>query len=252
MLRAAVADVIRTAARRLEKQQGRRLALVANFVERPIDRSDHFTNHLRYAVAGMLHPGNLHCFDWAIRHRPSDAPILEIGSFCGLSTNVLVYYVGRLGSPQRLFTCDPWTFDRAMRDGAPVSREAYAAFVKQSFLHGIETFSAHRRPHTIETTSDDFFTAWAAGTTTADVFGRRVRLGGPFAFVYVDGNHDRAHVLRDFAHADRVLEPGGFLLFDDSWDGAGWGACTVMPDVLATGRYELVCRNPNYFFRKRR
>src|SRR5690606_3420262 len=115
MLRTVVADAIRAAARRVENQHGRRPALAANFV------------------------------DWAIRHRPSDAPILEIGSFCGLSTNVLVYFLGKLGSPQRLFTCDPWTFERAMTNGAPVSRDAYAAFVKRSYLHGIETFSAHRR-----------------------------------------------------------------------------------------------------------
>ena len=250
MLRTVVADAIRTAARRLEKRNARRLALVANFVDRPIDCSDHVTNHLRYAIAGMLHPGNLHCFDWAIRHRPSDAPMLEIGSFCGLSTNVLVYYLCRLRSPQRLFTCDPWTFERAMRGDAPVSRADYAGFVKRSFVHGIETFSRARRPHSVEATSDAFFASWAARETIEDLFGRAVQLGGPLAFVYVDGNHDREHVLRDWQHADRFLEPGGFLLFDDSWDGAGWGACTVMPDVLASGRYELVCRNPNYFFRK--
>ena len=40
------------------------------------------------------------------------------------------------------------------------------------------------------------------------------------------------------------------MLFDDSWDGAGWGACRVMPEIAASGRYELVMRNPNYLFRK--
>jgi hypothetical protein len=245
-----VANAIRFAARRLGKRNGRRLAAVANVIDRPIDVSDHFTDHLHYAIAGMLHRGNLHCFDWAIRNRPSDAPLLEIGSFCGLSTNALVYYLRRLGSPQPFFTCDPWVFEDAMVGDTPTSRRDYAAFVRGSFVRGIETFSADRKPHTVETTSDAFFEAWTAGREVEDVFGRRVRLGGPLAFVYVDGKHDRAQVTLDWQHADRVLEPGGFLLFDDSWDGAGWGACTVMPDVLASGRYELVAKNPNYFFRK--
>jgi len=248
--RAAAAHALRFVARRLGKRAGRRLALVANTLDRPIDISDHFTDHLHYAIAGMLQRGNLHCFDWAIRNRPSDAPLLEIGSFCGLSTNALIYYLRRHASPQRFFTCDPWTFERAMVGDTPVSRSEYAAFVKGSFLHGIEAFAADRRPHTVESTADAFFEAWAAAREVDDVFGRRVRLGGPLAFVYVDGLHDREHVMQDWRHADAFLEPGGFVLFDDSWDGAGWGACTVMPDVLASGRYELVAKNPNYFFRK--
>jgi hypothetical protein len=248
--RGGLADALRFAARRLDKRLGRRLARVANVVDPPIDISDHFTDHLHSAIAGMLHRGNLHCFEWAVRNRPSDAPLLEIGSFCGLSTNALVHYLRRLGSPQPFFTCDSWAFERAMVGDVPVSRSEYAAFVKDSFMRGIETFAADRRPHTVESTSDAFFEAWAAGREVEDVFGRRIRLGGPLAFVYVDGDHGREQVTLDWRNADRFLELGGFVLFDDSWDGAGWGACTVMPDVLASGRYELVAKNPNYFVRK--
>jgi hypothetical protein len=37
----------------------------------------------------MLNAGNVECIDYAIGHLPSDAPMLEIGSWCGLSTNVI-------------------------------------------------------------------------------------------------------------------------------------------------------------------
>ncbi len=40
----------------------------------------------------MLEPGNLYLTDYAISRLPSDAPMLEIGSFCDLSTNILTHY----------------------------------------------------------------------------------------------------------------------------------------------------------------
>ena len=53
-----------------------------------------------------------------------------------------------------------------------------------------------------------------------------------------------------FANCDEYLEGGGFLLFDDSSDGSGYEVCRVVQEVLKNGRYELVAKNPNYFFRK--
>ena len=57
------------------------------------DVSDDNTNLLSMAIPGFLHPGNLYCFDYAIKNIPSSAPIIEIGSFSGLSTNILNYYL---------------------------------------------------------------------------------------------------------------------------------------------------------------
>jgi hypothetical protein len=57
-----------------------------------IDISDDYINWLSFANSGMLHRGNLYCFDYAIEHLPTEAPIIEIGSFCGLSANVITYY----------------------------------------------------------------------------------------------------------------------------------------------------------------
>ena len=53
--------------------------------------SSEYLNWLMFANAGMLTPGNLWCMDYAIKNLPSTAPILEIGSFCGLSANVITH-----------------------------------------------------------------------------------------------------------------------------------------------------------------
>jgi len=243
---------MRSLARRLGKAQARRVAGIANFIDRPIDISDHYTEHLTYAIAGMLTRGNLWCFDHALRNLPSDAPIVEVGSFCGLSTNVLAYYKRKIGLKHKLITCDCWSFDAAMKGDVPVTRDDYARFVKESFMRSVQAFSSFDMPQPVEMTSDDFFQAWREGRTVTDVFGKEVRLGGPISFCYIDGNHSYEVGRRDWVNADEFLEPGGFVLFDDTWDGCGWGVSDAMPEVEASPKYELIAKNPNYFFRKRR
>jgi hypothetical protein len=45
------------------------------------------------------------------------------------------------------------------------------------------------------------------------------------------------------------LEVGGFLLFDDSTIEM-FGVRNLMPEILETGRYELIDTNPNHLYRK--
>src|SRR5688572_31321356 len=52
-----------------------------------------FVDWLRFANAGMLDTGNLYCYEYAIKNLPSDNPIIEVGSFCGLSTNLIAFYL---------------------------------------------------------------------------------------------------------------------------------------------------------------
>ena len=84
-----------------------------------------------------------------------------------------------------------------------------------------------------------------------DVFGRAVTLGGLLSFCYVDGNHSYEGVKCDFENCDAFLEPGGFILFDDSTL-KSFGVHRLMPEVLATGRYQLAAKNPNHLFQKAR
>ncbi len=250
-LRKLWAVPLRKLARRVDKRTGRRLARMASLVDPVIDISDPYTDHLNYAIAGMLQRGNLYCFDHALRNLPSGAPFVEIGSFCGLSTNALTYYKRKLGLTNRFINCDCWEFPLAMRGDAPVTRETYAGFVRESFLRSVRTFSSWDLPHTIEMFSDDFFAAWREARAVTDIFGRPITLGGPISFAYIDGNHTYEFAKRDWQNCDRYLERGGFVFFDDSWDGSGWGVCDLIPEVLDSEAYELVISNPNYLFRKR-
>lgn len=52
---------------------------------------DEYLDWLCFANAGMLDPGNIYSMDIAVRNLPSGSPVVEIGSFCGLSSNVISY-----------------------------------------------------------------------------------------------------------------------------------------------------------------
>lgn len=215
-----------------------------------------FMDWLTYANPGMLDRGNVYCFDYAIRNLPSTAPIIEIGSFCGLSTNMITYFKEKHRVKNALVTCDEWNFEGAenggmLGDSRSISHSDYRIFVRDSYLRNVRMFSRYDLPFTIEVVSDVFFNAWALEEKRTDVFGREFQLGGPISFCYIDGNHSYAFAKRDFDNCDKFLENGGFVLFDDSGDGTGWDVCKVVKEVLETGRYELVSKSPNYFFRKK-
>ena len=215
-----------------------------------------YMSWLKYANAGMLKRGNAYCFDHAVKHLPSSSPIVEIGSFCGLSTNMITHMKERHGAKNSLITCDRWLFEGSEQGGmlggsCTVSHTDYREFVKESYIRNIKFFSRYDLPYTVELFSDEFFTAWTAGERMNDVLGREITLGGPISFCYIDGNHSYDFAKRDFENTDRHLEAGGFLLFDDSGDGSKWEVCRVVQEVISTGRYELIDKSPNYFFRKK-
>jgi len=220
-----------------------------------IDISNDYIHWLCFANPGMLVTGNLYCFDYAIRNLPAEAPILEIGAFSGLSTNILAYYKEKHGVRVPLITCDRWEFEGAEK-GRPVGdssilHEEYREFVREGYIRNVRMFSRSDLPYTLEMLSDELFVAWREGQEATDLFGRRIRLGGPLSFCYIDGNHSYDYARRDFENCDQFLVPGGFILFDDSADGSGWEVCRVVAEVEKSGRYELVIKNPNYFFKKR-
>lgn len=210
---------------------------------------------LCFANAGMLERGNLYCIDHAIRNLPSEAPVLEIGSFCGLSTNLISYYKEKHGVRNRLITCDKWEFEhsepgRLLGGSKSITHDEYREFVKQTFIRNVQMFSRPAFPYTLEMLSEEFFALWRAGQKSEDVFGRTVELGGPISFAFIDGNHSYEFAKRDFENCDEFLESGGFILFDDSADGTEWEVCKVVKEIEKLDRYEVVVKNPNYLFRK--
>lgn len=218
-----------------------------------IDESDEYTDLLAGANAGWLERGNLHAISYSIKNLPSDAPIIEIGSFCGLSTNLITYYKEKHGRNNRLINCDKWVWnfeDRYIGNSAMTVKE-YLSFALDAYKRNVRLFSRSDLPETIKEFSDDFFSLWRAGRQVEDIFGKSVTLGGPISFCFIDGNHDYDFAKRDFQNTDEFLESGGFILFDDSADGTEWEVARVREEVIRTNRYEIVMKNPNYLFRKK-
>jgi hypothetical protein len=235
----------------------------ANGVER--NRTSHksaskppadYLTWVRFAVPGMLDQGNVEQMDYAVANMPPGKPILEIGSFCGLSTVVLSYLMDRHSKTAPIFTCDKWEFEEQhlgalLCDSLCVTHDIYQAYVRSTFLRTMLTFAANRLPYTIECLSNEFFRRWFENEMTIDVFDRQVTLGGTIGFCYVDGNHTYEFAKKDFENTDRALVPGGFVLFDDSADGSYWEVNQLTREIASGRRYELVSRNPNYLFRKK-
>jgi len=216
--------------------------------------SDGFINWLIFANAGMLNRGNIYAMKYAVDNLPSTNPVLEIGSFCGLSTNLIGYLLQTSGKKNRIFSCDKWFFEGAEMSRnigeSEISFRQYREFVKANFIRNVEFFSPHNKPYTVEAFSDDFFKLWEKNETVSDVFGRNIQLGGKISFGYIDGNHNYNFVKRDFENLDRYLETGGYVLFDDSSDSDSFGLTRLMKEIKQKINYELVMKNPNYLFKK--
>ncbi|HEY5445185.1 MAG TPA: class I SAM-dependent methyltransferase [Pyrinomonadaceae bacterium] len=217
-----------------------------------IDISDEFTELLSGINAGWLERGNLYSFDYAMRNLPSEAPIIEIGSFCGLSTNLLAYYKQANSVKNKVVNCDKWQWNDTGQVGhSTFTYPEYLSFAKDAYIRNVQMFSRDDLPYTIELFSDEFFQQWRENREVSDVFGRTLRLGGPISFCFIDGNHAYDYAKRDFVNTDEFLESGGFILFDDSADGTKWEVSRVRDEVIATRRYDVVAKNPNYLFRKK-
>jgi hypothetical protein len=217
---------------------------------------DEFLAWVRLAVPGMLCQGNIEAMQYAILNMPQDKPIMEIGSFCGLSTIVMSHLLNKSSKPSKIFTCDKWEFEgqqlgSLLGDYSSVTHNEYREYVKRTFVASVQTFTGGRLPFTIECISDEFFRRWFENEKTADVFDRPVILGGEISFCYIDGNHTYEFAKRDFENANRALVPGGFILFDDSADGSDWEVNRLTREISSGNDYELVSRNPNYLFRKK-
>jgi hypothetical protein len=223
---------------------------------RRVDVSSEFTRRLFHANAGMQDVGNLHAFSTAIRNLPTDHPIVEIGSFCGLSTNIIRHYQRQFGKMNPLFCSDKWEFEGAQPGktipGTNITYDAYRQFVKDNFMRNVRFFAADCLPYTVEVFSDEFFELWGARSAVSDVFGQRVQMGGGISFSYIDGNHTYDFARRDFENVDRFLDVGGYILFDDSADACPFaGVKHLMKELKQNPRYELALQCPNYLFRKR-
>ena len=213
--------------------------------------------YIRWLVVinpGLMHPGNFYLFEYVVRNLNIRYPALEIGSFCGLSTNAILYFLRKHGKSNGLFTCDPWVLPRwagrKIIRGTEISIDSYVNFSFDTYKRMVHFFSNKNLPHTIKAHSNIFFDYWKSGKAIEDIFRRKVRLGGPLSFCFIDGDHSYSQSKIDFLNVDRYLIGGGFLMFDDSADGLTTGVAKLMKEIKKNKGYKLVLKNPNYLFQK--
>lgn len=219
-------------------------------------KNDAYLNWLTRILGGWLVPGdnNLVIFDFAIGHMPEDGAVLEIGSFLGMSICAMSYMMRKHRRVHPLFSCDPWDFEGTAEPIGgffDASTPQYREYCVEAFKRNIRLFAADHLPYSVEDYSHPFLDRWAVHEEVVDVLGRRVKLGGPLSFVYIDGAHTYEAASGDFWGVDPFLLPGGYVFFDDT--GEAWGSemARVVQEVQLHPDYELVVRTPNYLFRKR-
>lgn len=214
---------------------------------------DEYLEKLCRANAGMQHAGNLYLFDLIIKNLKSKKYILEIGTFCGLSANIITYLLRKYNKKNNLITIDK----RQSKDNinsigtSGVSYSDFADYIKSSLKNNLLTFSEENLPYAIEEYSDDFFRLWEKRTVVTDLYQRNLQLGGKISFAYIDGNHSYEKVKQDFINCNNFLEINGYIMFDDSSDLSPWaGVQQLIIEVKKLNNYILIMTNPNYLFQK--
>ena len=215
---------------------------IKKLINNQIFKSDEYITKLCYANTGFLNIGNIWCFDYAIANLPSENPIIEIGSFCGLSSNVITYLKYRHSRKNKLICVDPWDFSEGdksakLAEHPYLTNGKYEEIIKKSFRENILLFSSYDLPFPLQLRSEDFFKHWEKQVILTDIFKNKVELGGKISFAYIDGNHDYEFVKNDFEGVSRNLEIGGFILFDDSAEDSGWGVNKLAREICENSQY---------------
>ncbi len=223
---------------------------------------DIFIKRLRSLVIGegMLHDGNIYLMNYALKNMPANGVVVEIGSYGGLSTNLMLHLLKKNDRAEKLINCDPWMYEGfADRFGTKsdtidgrkdISREDYSTYMKSNFINSIQFLHKDNLPYSFQLTSDEFFIEYDKKTTAKDIFNQTIQLGTEISFAYIDGNHDYEYVKRDFENVDKHLMNAGFILFDDSMDDSPFGSTVFMKEMKAHKNYRLIDKNPNYLFQK--
>lgn len=218
----------------------------------PIMLDEKNLERMLMSIPGWLEKGHIYCMDYAIKNLPDNSPIVEIGTFEGLSSNVILYFLKKYNKSNRLYTTD-WYFndinatDRIVHLKDPRSLRQ---FIKDSFVRNISFFNPEANVQSSDHSSDDFFEAWKNKTQINNLFGGTFCPSGSIAFAYIDGNHVYDFAKRDFENVDKLLVKGGYILFDDSADYTFRGSKKVAQEATKTGRYRLIKKNPHYFIQK--
>jgi len=229
---------------------------------------DDFIARLHCSIVGgsMMPLGNIFALDYAIRNLPKEGSVVEIGSFGGMSANIICYLLRKYQQNAPFFTCDPWIYegfyDETQKDNLSymkyidgsqsIERQEYTKFIQQNFISAAHFFSASNLPHSFELTSDTFFDYWNQNLSLTDIFGNSSQLGGKIAFAYIDGDHSYAQAKRDFQNVYQNLQEGGFVLLDDSADFQSFGSAKLAKEISKMyPDMRCVLKNPHYLWVKK-
>lgn len=216
-------------------------------------QDDHHFDWIKLAVPGWCDDKNIEAMSYAVEGMPSGA-VIEIGSFVGRSTCVISRLLEISGRDARFFSVDDWYFEGFVKGGVVsthITHDSFREYVERQFRTNVEYFTG-RRPFHLKMRSDEFFRGWSEGREEADLFDRRVTLGGEIAFAFVDGDHSYEGSKRDLFNVIRLLAPGGLILIDDSYPGAPHECRSVAEELLGHADLTLFGRYPNIMLQKKR
>lgn len=209
---------------------------------------------------GMLHDGNIYLMDYAIQNMPDEGLVFEIGSYAGLSTNVMLHLLKKHRKKHLFIGCDAWVYEgfedhkgiiNDHIDGnVNISREEYVTYIKNAFINAANLLHPDTKPHTCHLTSDTFFEKWNANDEFTDVFNRKFSIHQEISFCYIDGNHSYEQTKKDFENVDSKLKLNGFILIDDTAKYMNFGSVDFIKEIKKDDRYKIIDSNPNYLIQK--
>lgn len=223
---------------------------------------DDFLKRLSSSVIGegMLNEGNIYLIDYAIKNMPKKGYVLEIGSYAGLSTNLILHFLNKHKRTNTMMGCDAWVYegfnDKTGKinnyiDGRmDIDRSVYTNYIKNAFINATKLFHSDRLPFTCHLKSDDFFERWNENKSLQDVFGRSFNPKGGIAFSYIDGDHSYKQTKRDFENISEKLQIGGYILFDDSAKHLKYGSAKFIQEIKKNPKFKIVDSNPNFLVKK--
>ena len=223
---------------------------------------DKFLKRIRSLVIGegMLQEGNIPLIEYAIINMPENGCVVEIGSYGGLSTNLIIYLMQKNHRNNIMFNCDAWIYEgfsdnpgntEIHVDGRnDILRTDYSLYMKQAFIAATKLLSSKNLPHSFHLDSDSFFDKWNKKELDIDLFGNEAKLGGEISFAYIDGGHSLEIVSKDFKNVADNLLINGFILMDDSSKHLNFGSAQIIAEIKKDFRFEVVASSPNYMFKK--
>ena len=175
------------------------------------------------AIKGQIRRNEAICLYELAQEASVGGVIVEIGSYCGLSTIALAKGSSRnRGIP--VFAIDPHEIvdpgESVERGGWHYVRQDNVAFFKNALFSGM---AENVRP--IQLLSWEAVKGW----------------NKPISLLWIDGNHEYEAVKRDFVEWSKFVIEGGYLAFHDSID-PGAGPCRVVQEALQEGTFKILKR----------